>query len=133
LVEMHNGTLCAESEGRGQGSRFIVRLPLTDIPSKAAPAERSERAVHVGDYKVLVVDDNGDVAKMLGMLVKQLGVGSTLTASSGLEALDLGAKVQPDILLLDLGMPDMDGFEVARRVRRAPWGDRLTLVAVTGW
>jgi CheY-like chemotaxis protein len=82
---------------------------------------------------VLIVDDNVDAAEMLGMQVRTLGSNEVRTALSGEAALQTAPAFRPDIVLLDLGMPEMDGFEVARRIRQEPWGKDVMLVAVTGW
>jgi two-component system CheB/CheR fusion protein len=89
--------------------------------------------VPLGGHRVLIVDDNNDAAETLGMLVGTLGPNEVHVAYNGADALRIAEEMHPDIVLLDLKMPDMDGYEVARRMRREDWGKDLTLVALTGW
>lgn len=132
LVEMHGGTVTAQSEGEGAGSEFVVRLPVAvanpqDVP-RQAPVERGATPTR----RVLVVDDNEDAASSLAMLLKLLGI-EVRIANDGLTALALVEKHHPDVVLLDIGMPEMDGMEVARRIRQRPEFDDILLVALTGW
>ena len=131
LVELHEGSVEAKSDGPGRGSEFIVRLPL-----KSAAGAATE-AVPAGDgpyssRRVLVVDDNRDAADSLGVLLTLLGV-ETRTAHDGTAALEALDEFEPSVVLLDLAMPVMDGYEVAQRMRQHPHGRHVTLVAVTGW
>jgi two-component system CheB/CheR fusion protein len=133
LVDMHGGSMDVSSEGPDRGSEFTVRLPIPRVhapplPPKAAPAND-----RLGGHRVLIVDDNGDAAQTLGVLVTALGKNDVRVASSGADALKIAEDQHPDIVLLDLKMPDMDGFEVARRLRRRPWAAHTLLVALTGW
>ena len=134
LVEMHSGTISVESLGLNMGSTFTVQLPLTSASrvSRTAdtPCVASERA---DKQRVLIVDDNSDAAETLRALLTAISGGEVQTASSGVEALKLGAQLRPNIVLLDLGMPGMDGYEVARRMRGESWGKDVLLVALTGW
>jgi PAS domain S-box-containing protein len=130
LVQMHGGTLQAASEGRGRGSVFSVRLPLA--PGSAAPAPRPAVAGDVKLGRVLVVDDNVDAADTLGMLLRLLGA-EVRVEHDGAMALRAAQEWQPAVVLLDLGMPGMDGFEVARRLRAESRLPRPTLIALTGW
>ncbi|MBV8217319.1 MAG: response regulator, partial [Solirubrobacterales bacterium] len=133
LAEMHSGTIKAESAGLNQGSTFTVRLPL----SERRPIESAEAAVaeprELKKRRVLIVDDNADAAETLRMLMKTLGDGEVQTALNGTDALKVGAELHPDVVLLDIGMPGMDGYEVARRMRGETWGKDALLVALTGW
>jgi CheY-like chemotaxis protein len=133
LTEMHGGTIRAESPGPERGSRFTVRLPLPAVMQPAAERATAERPCDLGGHRVLIVDDNTDAAHTLGMLVSMLGENEVLMAANGPDALRIAAEQRPDIVLLDLKMPGMDGYEVARRLRGEEWGKELTLVAVTGW
>ena len=133
LVEMHGGSVDARSEGTGKGSEFIVRLPLASaaqgvdvMPSPAAPIE--VRA----PTRVLVVDDNRDAAETLAMLLQMLGAEVTVV-HDGSSALSAVSVHRPAVVFLDLGMPGMDGFEVARRIRGEPDHCGTTLIALTGW
>jgi two-component system, chemotaxis family, CheB/CheR fusion protein len=134
LVELHGGSITAESAGLNQGSTFCLRLPLAkpDQQTGPAPATQNNREA-VDHHRVLIVDDNADAAETLRLLMKSMGGNEVRTASSGPEALKAAAQLHPDIVLLDLSMPGMDGFEVARRMRAEPWGRGALLVALTGW
>jgi CheY-like chemotaxis protein len=132
LVEMHGGTLTVESAGRDLGSTFTMSIPLSSEAQLPASDEKTQND-ELGGHRVLIVDDNVDAAEMLGMQVRTLGSNEVRTALSGEVALQTAPAFRPDIVLLDLGMPEMDGFEVARRIRQEPWGKDVMLVAVTGW
>ncbi len=131
LVELHGGQVEARSEGPGRGSEFIVRLPLADSPA-ATEAGPDCAAAAITPARILVVDDNQDAADSLGLLLEAIGaeVRVVYAGAQGLLAL---AEFRPDAVLLDLGMPGMDGFETARRLRLSPEGRAAKLVALTGW
>jgi two-component system, chemotaxis family, CheB/CheR fusion protein len=134
LVEMHGGAISAESSGLNAGSTFTVRLPLAHAVGTALPGARLQvTASPPGSNRVLIVDDNVDAAETMRLLMTTLGSGEVRTASNGAEALAVGAQLHPDVVLLDLGMPGMDGYEVARRMRNQSWGKDALLVALTGW
>lgn len=129
LVEVHRGSVVARSEGAGCGTTFEVRLPLV-----LDQQPRVEKPSVIGSFpncRVLVVDDNQDAGDMLGMLLSSLNA-SVRTAHSGPEALEMIDEFDPDVVLLDIGMPLMDGYEVARRIR-ARRGKAVRLIALTGW
>jgi PAS domain S-box-containing protein len=130
LVQMHGGSVEAKSEGPGRGSEFIVRLPLLEEPEVGAKAEVAVGALAA--RRVLVVDDNPDAADSLAMLLDFLGA-DTHVVNSGPAALAALETFRPDVALLDIGMPGMDGYEVAQRIRQQPQFDDITLIAVTGW
>jgi CheY-like chemotaxis protein/anti-sigma regulatory factor (Ser/Thr protein kinase) len=133
LVEMHGGTVHAASEGPGRGSEFMVRMPLAAAGDEDPVEERPPgMSPDVAAQRVLIVDDNRDAAQSLGMLLKLLGVEVHVTFS-GLEAIEALPLYRPDVVLLDLGMPVMDGVEVARRIRQHPDFHGVTLIALTGW
>jgi CheY-like chemotaxis protein/anti-sigma regulatory factor (Ser/Thr protein kinase) len=123
LVEMHHGTLSAHSEGPGCGSRFVV-----DLPRFAGEMD----ATNPGAYTVLVIDDNPDAADTLQALV-ELNGHRCVTARDGAAGLELARDLVPDVVLLDIGMPGMNGYEVARRIRQVPALEGVRLVAVTGY
>ena len=132
---MHGGSVSARSAGPGQGSEFVVRLPC------AAPSTVSERKQSNGPvgpsatatkWRVLVVDDNEDSLSSMAEMLILLG-NQVRTAQDGLEAVAAAASFKPDVVLLDLGMPRMNGYEAARRIRAQPWGKGMVLVAHTGW
>jgi len=133
LVEMHGGSVQARSEGAGKGSEFLVRLPLAaGLDSEAATPVRGKVEPVKAPPRVLVVDDNRDAAESLGLLLQMLGADVAVVNDGG-AALQAVAARRPLAVFLDLGMPGMDGYEVARRIRQRPDGDELTLVALTGW
>jgi CheY-like chemotaxis protein len=138
LTEMHGGRVEARSEGAGKGSEFVLRLRLAgtaqaEIGPRAAPAAAG-RAVETprGPRRVLVVDDNSDAADSLSMFLKFLG-SAVRVAYDGPSALEILESFRPAIVLLDLGMPVRDDYEVARRIRRHPLGQEVVLVALTEW
>jgi CheY-like chemotaxis protein len=132
LVELHGGSVAAQSDGPGQGSRFVVRLPLAvETPETVRPAPAADRGASAR-RRLLVVDDNVDSARSMALLLQAFGHDAT-TAHGGQEALDAAESNPPDAIVLDLGMPGLDGYEVARRLRERPWGKDLLLIALTGW
>jgi two-component system CheB/CheR fusion protein len=133
LVDMHGGTISASSAGVDCGAEFTLRLPA--LEPEAAEDARVDAAhpVPVGRHRVLVVDDNADAAQTLAMLLQALGANDVHVALSGEEALPLAERLQPDTIFLDLKMAEMDGYEVAQRLRQKPWGEDAWLVALTGW
>jgi PAS domain S-box-containing protein len=131
LVELHGGRVEAHSEGPGRGSAFIVRLPLDLAPTAAAGPAMLAKAPGTA-RRILVVDDNQDAADSLGLLLETLGA-AVRVVYDGPSALETVASFQPEVMLLDLGMPRMDGYETARRLRESPAGQDLLLIALTGW
>jgi len=131
LVQMHQGTITASSEGLGKGSEFTVRLPLAEGPVHA-PEQPAIATPASFSMRVLVVDDNQDAADSLGMLLKYLGT-EVQVCHGGPAAIEAIETWHPDLVLLDLGMPGMDGYEVARRIRQNPEYRDVTLIALTGW
>jgi len=133
LVELHGGSAEARSAGLGQGSEFLVRLPvITEQVQVYTGLDRPSTDKEVTQLKILVVDDNEDAALSLSMLLELSGH-EVRTANSGLEALRVVPEFKPQVVLLDLGMPDMDGYEVCHRLRQLPGGEQLTIIAATGW
>jgi CheY-like chemotaxis protein len=130
LVEMHGGRVEARSDGPGLGSEFVVRLP---VAAGVAPhAGAGDRSWTLKPRRILVVDDNRDAADMLATLLATLGA-TTHVAHSGDAALSVLESFRPDVVLLDIGMPDLDGYEVARRIRAHPEHCHALLIALTGW
>jgi PAS domain S-box-containing protein len=134
LVEMHGGSLTARSEGLGTGSEFTVQLPLQPVstldghaPFGGATTEFPHHAL-----RVLVADDNADAAASLSMILKMHGH-EVRTAYDGQEALELADAFEPNVALLDIGMPHVDGYELCRRLRERPYGRDMLIVALTGW
>ncbi|HET7369511.1 MAG TPA: ATP-binding protein [Gammaproteobacteria bacterium] len=127
LAEMHGGSVTARSDGPGRGSEFIVRLPRLPHAERAAPlSSRNAR------WRVLIVDDNEDITESLGMMLELMDCEVRL-ANAGFGALDIAAQFQPHLIFLDVGLPDMDGYEVARRLRTRLGYATTVLVALTGW
>jgi signal transduction histidine kinase/CheY-like chemotaxis protein len=129
LTEMHGGSVSAASEGRGKGATFTVKLPAV-LPS-AKPAA-PEPHTPVTARRVLIVEDNDDTRQMMQEVLKFSGH-DVRTARDGASGLALAAEARPDVALIDIGLPDVDGYEVARRMRAAPGGRRIGLVAITGY
>ena len=133
LVGMHGGSVVASSPGLGRGSEFVVRLPLAyQAAAEPVPAGGAAAGVGRAPCRVLVVDDNRDAAESLGVLLEFLGA-SVMVVHDGPAALAALDVHQPTAVLLDIGMPGMDGYEVARRMRARPDGGALLLIALTGW
>jgi len=135
IVELHHGTLEAKSAGIGQGAEFIVRLPViarAEVVALVAPREEELPAPTAPLCRVLVVDDNVDAAVILTALLKKHGH-EAMAVHSGVEALQAFEGFRPEIVLLDLGMPGMNGLEVARRLRQRNRSPRPLIVAITGW
>jgi PAS domain S-box-containing protein len=132
LVSMHGGTVEAQSAGKGQGSEFIVRLPLASAPqlAPATPTARVDTAVT--PRRILLVDDNRDSAESLALAL-ELGGHEIHTVHNGQDALLAAERIRPDVVLLDIGLPKMNGYEVCQRIRQLPWGSEPVVVAVTGW
>jgi two-component system CheB/CheR fusion protein len=131
LVGMHGGSVAAHSDGEGKGSEFVVRLPLSTAVAEAEPPRRALRPLR-DTIKVVIVEDNADTREMLCELLQESGFQCS-SAESGAAALALIDEVRPDIALLDLGLPEMDGLEVARRLRQSPELSGICLVALTGY
>ncbi len=133
LAEMHGGSLHGHSRGLGQGSEFVVRLPLSSsVPAPTAQSEASAEVIDLRGLTTLVVDDNIDAGDSLAQLMTTLGA-EVRIARSGNEALKVFASFQPRVVLLDIGMPGMNGYEVARAIRTRVDSAQCTLIAVTGW
>lgn len=134
LVEMHQGRVEVFSDGEHRGSTFQVRLPcLWDAPIVEEKPQTSDGATSASPKRrVLVVDDNHAAANLLGRVVSLLG-NEVRIAGDGQEALEIAAEFRPQVVLMDLGMPKMDGYETAEAIRKAPWGKQMLLVALTGW
>jgi CheY-like chemotaxis protein len=134
LTELHGGSVVARSAGPGFGSEFVVTLPATVSTPVLEPGERAvlPGARRNTQARVLVVDDNVDAATALGMLLESAGF-NVFLAHDGEVALARASETRPDIVLMDLGLPVLDGYEVAATLRGQPGGDALTLVAVSGY
>jgi CheY-like chemotaxis protein len=131
LVRLHEGALEVRSAGPGQGSEFIVTLPLSETDIEM-PEEKPAAGSNPAHQRVLIVDDNRDAAESLAMILSLSGT-TVEVALSGAQALEKVRSFAPDIVLMDIGMPGMDGYEVARRLRADVATRDLVLVALTGW
>jgi PAS domain S-box-containing protein len=132
LVEMHGGKVTASSEGDGKGSTFTVTLPIAPNLD-ASPAAVGKRQTQVGPgRRILVVDDNRDGAATLAMMLRLLG-NEICTANDGVEAVEQAEDFRPDLILMDVGMPRLNGLEATRHIRAQDWGRDMTIVALTGW
>ena len=132
LVEMHGGSIEPRSAGEGMGSEFIVRLPILSKPTTAAEPRGFRAQESQAQRHILIVDDNRDSADSLSMLLEITG-NKTYLAHDGEEALQAIETHRPEVVLLDIGLPKLDGHEVCRRVRQQPWGKEIVFIALTGW
>jgi PAS domain S-box-containing protein len=133
LVEMHGGQIEARSEGPGQGAEFVVRLPaVVGAAVPQAAGGKDEPAAPQSSLRILIVDDNRDSADSLVLLLRLLG-NDTRTAYDGQEGVAVAGEFKPDVVLLDIGLPKLNGYEACRRIRGQPWGKKAVLIAVTGW
>ena len=130
LTQMHGGSIEARSAGAGQGSEFVVRLPVLSKPSVSSQPESTVESSP--ERRILIVDDNRDSADSLAMLLEITG-NKTYMAHDGVEALEAIEKYRPEVVLLDIGLPRLDGHEVCRRVREKSWGKTIVIIALTGW
>jgi PAS domain S-box-containing protein len=134
LVEMHGGTVTAESPGPGEGSTFTVRLPVLGVranPVLESPSDEGRRASG-RQRRILVVDDNRDSAASMAMMLKLKG-NEVRTAHDGIEAVEVAHAFRPQVIMMDVGMPRLNGLEATRRIREQPWGRETTIIALTGW
>jgi PAS domain S-box-containing protein len=132
LTEMHGGSVEAHSEGEGKGSEFRVRLPVLLPQSRPTPETNGAAGGCTAKCRILVVDDNKDAAVSLTLILKLMGY-ETQTAFDGAEALKCVETFKPTVALLDIGLPKISGYEVARRIREQPWGREMVLIAQTGY
>jgi signal transduction histidine kinase len=136
LVEMHGGSISAQSAGAGAGTEFLIRLPLATEPSGERPEDHTElpgrRDEPAVSRRILLADDNADALESLATVLRLRGH-EVYSAPNGALALETAARHMPEVALLDIGMPLLDGYEVARRIRAQEWGKAVTLVALTGW
>ena len=132
LVAMHGGSVSAASDGSGRGSRFEVRLPIAPALGDPAETRPSAAPAPVPNRRVLVVDDNHDAADLLALSLSRSGH-EVRVAYDGEQALETAEAFRPDLVLLDIGMPRLDGIEVCRRIRARDWGAKTCVVALSGW
>lgn len=132
VIALHGGSVEAYSEGPASGSRFTVRLPLLEATVEDAEPAVATTSAQPVSRRILVVDDNVDAAESLSLVLELLGH-EVRAAFDGEAALREAEALRPEVVLLDIGMPVMDGMTLARHLRAKPWGRTVTLVAVTGW
>ena len=134
MIELHKGSIIAESEGRDLGSTFTVHLPTARATSATASERRAQSELPTASesLRVLVVDDNHDTVLLLSMMISMRGH-EVAKAHNGIEALTAVQEFRPDVVFLDIGLPSLDGYEVARAIRETTSGARVHLVALTGW
>jgi CheY-like chemotaxis protein/anti-sigma regulatory factor (Ser/Thr protein kinase) len=134
LVEMHEGTVTAASAGQGKGSTFTVRLPVLQERGEALPSQTTDRERHQAGPKrrILVVDDNHDSATSMALMLGLMG-NDVRTARDGVEAVAAAEAFRPQAILMDVGMPKLNGYEATQRIRKQPWGRDIVIIALTGW
>ncbi len=132
LAEMHGGKIEAKSGGEGQGSEFVVTLPVLQELAGAVPAAPDSAIKSLLKRRILIVDDNKDSADSLAMLLEITG-NETYMAHDGEEAVDAVERHRPEVVLLDIGLPKLDGHEVCRHIREQSWGKDIVVIALTGW
>jgi PAS domain S-box-containing protein len=135
LVEMHGGSIEAHSEGPGRGSEFVVRLPMVGAEPRSgahSAKDDAERASHAAKYRILIVDDNRLSSESTAMALKLMGH-ELVTGRDGIEGIERARTFEPEVIFLDIGLPELNGYETARRIRDEPWGKDIFLIAVTGY
>jgi PAS domain S-box-containing protein len=133
LVEMHGGTIEALSDGVGRGAEFIVRLPVVHM-QQTPTVQRDQTPTAPGTTcRILVADDNIDSAESMAMMLRLMGSNEVRTVHDGLRAVEEASAFRPDLVLLDIGMPRLNGYDAARQIRQQPGGRDVVLVALTGW
>jgi CheY-like chemotaxis protein len=134
LVEIHGGTVEVASAGQGKGSAFTVRLPvMEEWPESAGEARPEEsRRNSGGERRILVVDDNRDSATSMAMMLELMG-NEVQTAHDGIKAVEMAEAFRPQAILMDVGMPKRNGYDATRRIREKPWGQKMIIIALTGW
>ncbi|MGH8259527.1 MAG: hybrid sensor histidine kinase/response regulator, partial [Steroidobacteraceae bacterium] len=132
LAELHGGTVAAQSGGTGKGSRFVIVVPFEAAPGSDLPAQEEASAVRPGTLRVLIADDNHDAADSMAMLISMDGY-KVQAVYGGQAAVTAAETFRPDVALLDIGMPELDGYAAAREIRRQRGGVETYLIALTGW
>ena len=133
LVELHGGSVAVHSDGPGRGTEVTVRLPTAATANTArAPAAGNSAPSRPIAHRILVADDNRDAAESMGMLLRLMG-NEVRTAYDGVDAVEQAEAFRPDLILLDIGMPKLNGYDAAKRIREKSWSAGTMLVAVTGW
>ncbi len=132
LVELHGGSVEARSEGPGKGSEFVVRLPVAVDASTPHALDSDEETLATTSLRILIVDDNRDGADSLALILQIMG-NDTRTAYDGQEGVDEAEQFRPDVIVFDIGLPKLNGYEACRCIRELSWAKSVVLIAVTGW
>ena len=134
LTEMHGGTLTGYSAGPGRGSEFVVQLPILGVLGQRKASDQADvkAALPIPSQRVLIVEDNRDTAAMMDLMLQEWGQ-ETRVAHDGDKALEIASDFQPQVVLLDVGLPNLHGYEVARRLRLQSWAQNTFVIAITGW
>ena len=132
LVQAHGGHVKVHSQGKNQGSRFVVSLPLAHGLPTHEKVVVPENLSHSASRRVLIVDDNRDGAASLARLLTSMG-NETRVAFDGLAGVELAEAFRPEIIILDIGLPKLNGYDACRKIRSQPWGKDILIIAATGW
>jgi len=132
LAEMHGGTLTGYSAGAGKGSEFTLQLPILAVSEAEQSEARGNAPAPLARQRVLIVEDNRDTASMMNLMLTEWGQ-ETRIAHDGASALDMANEFRPHVVLLDVGLPKLHGYEVARRLRQQEWARDTYVIAITGW
>jgi PAS domain S-box-containing protein len=132
ITQMHGGHIEAHSEGEGKGTEFVVKLPLARTRPEAGKEKRDRSADAAKHRRILIADDNTDAASTLAAMLELMGH-EVMTASDGADAVEKALAFKPEIIFLDVGMPRMNGYDACEAIRKSPGGDRMTIIALTGW
>jgi CheY-like chemotaxis protein len=132
LVELHGGTVCASSKGESLGSEFCVRLPVSQMEFEVLPASSDRPSAPTQRRRILLIDDNEDAIESMAMVLQMLGH-EVRTARDGMTGIAVGREFSPQVVLLDIGLPELNGYDVAKLIRNEAWGSHAYLIAATGW
>lgn len=132
LVELHSGSVEVHSGGKGQGTEFTLRLPILEEDRDTSALRAAKPRTEVAGRRILIVDDNVDAATMLSLMLNKMG-NETRTASDGLAGVAAAEAFRPEIIIMDIGLPRMNGYEACSHIRNQPWGRDIRIIALTGW
>ncbi len=132
LVGKHGGSVEVHSDGKGKGTEFTIRLPLLEQEQLPSPQPDTKRRTEVVGRRILIVDDNVDAATMLSLMLTKMG-NETHTASDGLAGVKAAEALRPEIIIMDIGLPQINGYEACSHIRQQPWGQDMRIIALTGW
>ena len=132
LVDKHGGSVEVRSDGKGQGTEFTLRLPILEQEQHTSALPNAKRRTEVVGRRILIVDDNVDAATMLSLMLKKMG-NETRTAADGPAGVAAAEAFRPEIIIMDIGLPKMNGYEACSHIRKQPWGRDIRIIALTGW